>query len=316
MTTRCIPTWLSIAASVIFWTGAVTGAEPNNPLAFRPGDKGGYAFDTGVLRGVLRQDGKSRGLSSVVHIPSGLRLDGSVGIAGHYRVFTTNRRYGTAAWDWPSTAELQADGSVRTTWLAAEDRPFEMTALYRWADPQTLDVETTVTAREDLSGFESFFASYFNEAFPSPHVSVNSQGDEVRHEEFLPGKKDLGDWLMFTFEGDGRGDRLARDGRWLLEPHPVNWTILPRLSTPLCVRRGKDHALTVMLMAPREECFAAATPYEGEAHYSLYLSLFGRNFKVGESAKAHTRFVVAKDISDADARRLYGQYADLFQHAR
>ena len=39
-------------------------------------------------------------------------------------------------------------------------------------------------------------------------------------------------------------------------------------------------------MAPPEECFAVATPCEGESHYSLYLSRFGRDLKAGETAKS------------------------------
>ena len=218
MKTRRIPMWLSITAVIALEPARQRVQSPMTSLTFKPDDKGGYTFDTGDLRGTLRQDGKSRGLSSVVHIPSGTRLDGSVGIAGHYRVFTTNKRYGTAAWDWPGTAELLPDGSVRTTWPAAEDRPFEMTALYRWADPQTLDVETTVTARADLSGFESFFASYFDKAFPSPYVLADSEGPKILW-FFLLGEKSHGDWLMFLDRGDPRID-MVRDGRWLLEPNP------------------------------------------------------------------------------------------------
>ncbi len=314
MNTRRIPVWLSIATVIVSLTGPAADAEQNSALAFQAGEKGEYTFDTGVLRGKLRQDGKSRGLSSVVHIPSGTRLDGSVGIAGHYRVFTTNKRYGTAAWDWPSTAELLPNGSVQTTWPAAQDRPFEMTALYRWADPQTLDVETTVTARADLSGFESFFASYFDKAFPSPYVLADTEGPKILW-FFLLGEKSHGDWLMFLDRGDPRIE-MVRDGRWLLEPNPVNWTILPRLDAPLCFRRGEGHKLTVILMAPRQDCFTVAMPHEGESHYSLYLSLFGRDFKAGESAKARTRFTVTESTSDGRVDHLYGQYLTQLRHAK
>jgi hypothetical protein len=281
-------------------------------LAFTADGKDEYTFDTGVLRGTLRQDGKSRGLSSVVHVPSGTRLDGSMGIVSHYRVFTANKRYGTAAWDWPGTAELRPDGSVQTTWAATPDRPFEMAALYRWKDSQTLDVETTVTAREDLSGFESFLASYFNAAFPSPYVWAHNQ-DSQTQSSFLQGQKSYGDWLMFTKNADGRTS-LIQDGRWRLEPNPVDWTILPRLSAPLCLRRGTTSGLTVILMAPPEDCFAVAMPYAGESHYSLYLSLFGRDLKAGETAKARTRFIVAAAPSDEQLLALYNRYLkDLHQ---
>src|ERR1035441_831755 len=88
-----------------------------------------FAFDTGVLKGKLRAGGKSVGLSSVVHLPTGLTMDSSMGLFGHYRVFSANKRYGTAAWDWPSVASLPPAGSVEVRWPSAEDRPFELRAV-------------------------------------------------------------------------------------------------------------------------------------------------------------------------------------------
>ena len=152
---------LYVAAAIMLFTSLATAEETSPALAFLANDRGEYTFDTGVLRGTLRQEGRPRGLSSVMHVPTGTRLDRSLGICSHYRVFTTNHRYGTAAWDWPGTSKRLADGAVQTTWPEAADRPFEMTAVYRWKDPQTLDVETTVTARKDLLKFESFLAHQF-----------------------------------------------------------------------------------------------------------------------------------------------------------
>ncbi len=304
----CFITALSLVA------GVAAGDETPRQLAFTPGSQGEYTFDTGVLRGTLRQNGASRGLSSVMHIPSGTQLDGSVGIAGHYRVFTTDKRYGTAAWDWPSTAELQPDGSVRTTWPAAQDRPFEMTALYRWADAQTLDVETTVTARADLSGFESFFASYFDKAFPSPYACVTGRMSVVEA-TFLLGTKDLGNWLMFIQQTDER-TRVIQDGRWLLEPNPVKWAVMPNLATPLCLRRSQTNGLTAIVMAPPQDCFAVAMPSEGDSHDSLYLSLFGRDIKTGETTTTHARLVIANVLSDDEVLALYKRYASEIQYPR
>ena len=75
-----------------------------------------FGFDTGVLKGKVRSQGKSAGLSSVVYLPTGLRLDSSLGLFSHYRVFTTNHRFGTAAWDWPSEASVESDGSLLVRW--------------------------------------------------------------------------------------------------------------------------------------------------------------------------------------------------------
>jgi hypothetical protein len=294
-----------VVAAALLIGGLATGQERSPKLAFVPSDKGEYTFDTGVLRGTLRQGGKSQGLSSVTHVPTGARLDRSMGILSYYRVFTTDRRYGVGAWDWPSTAKLLPDGAVQVTWPEAADRPFEMTSLYRWKDPQTIDVETTVTARRDLSKFESFLAAYFTEAFPTPCVYVRENPKTQGKPGLLPARKTYGDWQMFP--KDEQVLPIIRDGRWGLEPNPVAWTIMPRLAAPLCLRRGTGN-LVAVLMAPPEDCFAVATPYEGESHNSLYLSCFGCDLKAGETAKARTRLVIATNLSDEQAITLYQQY--------
>jgi len=275
-------------------------------LAFVSNKQGQYNFDTGLLRGKLLAGGKTLGLSSVVHTPSGARLDGSYGILSYYRVFTANKRYGTAAWDWPSTSKLLPDGTAQITWPQAKDRPFEMTAMYRWIDPVTLDVETIVRARKDLSNFEVFLASYFHESFASPYVYVTSNPRRQGKPGFLLADKSLGHWQMFP--RDETVLRIIHDGRWQKEPHPVDWVIVSHIAAPVCLRRGGANGLAAVLMSPPRDCFAIATPYEAESHYSLYLSLFGRDIKAGQTAKARTRFIVAAELSDQQAVQLYEKY--------
>jgi hypothetical protein len=133
--------------------------SPPAALAFKARTNGAFTFDTGALRGLLRVNGKSVGLQSVTHIASGKRLDQSLGLFSHYRVFTTGQRYGGGAWDWPSTATLREGGAVEVLWPATEQRPFELRANYRWSAPTVLDLETSITARQNRSKFESFLAS-------------------------------------------------------------------------------------------------------------------------------------------------------------
>ena len=68
------------------------------------------------------------------------------------------------------------DGSVEVRWPSAEDRPFELRALYRWAAPDTLDLETSVQAKTNLAKFESFLASYFAQGFTNACVYARSNG--------------------------------------------------------------------------------------------------------------------------------------------
>ena len=158
------PRWsiLGLAVALVLCGTCLAHAQVQQPgnqvLSFSLSGTNEFAFDTGVLKGKLRAAGKSRGLSSVVHLPTGATLDSSTGLFGHYRVFSANKRYGTAAWDWPSDARLRQDGSVEVCWPSTDDRPFELRAVYRWAAPDTLDLETTVQAKTDLAKFESFMA--------------------------------------------------------------------------------------------------------------------------------------------------------------
>jgi len=292
---------------VLAFTPLAVGKETSRSLAFAAGDQGGFTFDTGILRGTLCPKGKPQGLSSVIHIPTGTKLDRSMGLLGHYRVFTTNKRYGTAAWDWSgSSSTLLPDGAVRTVWPTTEDRPFELAAVYRWRDPQTLDLETIVTAQKDLSQFESFVACYFDETFPTPLVYVGKNPEAQGEPGFLGAKKSAGDWQMFP--RDPQAESIIRDGRWKIEPNPVNWALRPYLAAPLVLRSHITGGVTAVFMAPLTDCFAIATPHESETHYSLYASLFGRDIQAGETAKARTRLVITGEVSNEQALALYKKY--------
>jgi len=284
---------------------ADVGTDPAKP-EFRSSGAEEYSFDTGLLSGNLRKNGASTGLSSVVHAPSGARLDGGAGILSYYRIFERNKRYGDAAWQWQSNSKVLDDGAVVVTWPAVQGRPFEMTGTYRWSDSRTLDVETTVSAEEDLEDFEVFVASYFDEAFESPYMYVVESGEQPQKRRLVPVKRELGEWQMFA--RDESVVDMIRDGRWRIEPHPVQWADTVRMAAPVCVRRSAAADTAVVLMSPTEDCFAISAPYEGESHYSLYLSLFGRDVKAGTSAGSRARFVVRSDISEDEIAALYRDY--------
>ena len=270
-------------------------------LSFQAAANGEFTFDTGALRGKLRAGGKSLGLSSVVHVLSGRRLDRSNGLFSHYRVFTKGVRYGAGAWDWASTARLLDDGAVEVNWPAATNRPFAMKAVYRWRGPALLELETIVEPQTELSGFEVFLASYFDEAFTNAFALVKESPQSGGNPDLLAAKQSFGDWLMFPRSPEVVP--LIQDGRWKLEPNPVNWTIMPPLERPLSVRHDPKSGLTAILSASADDCFAVAMPHQTEGHCSVYLSLFGRNLKVGETVRAKARLSITK-AAQAELLRL------------
>ena len=258
-----------------------------------------FVFDTGVLRGKLRPQGKSIGLASVVHVPSGVMLDRGdkgYGLFSHYRVFTTGKRYGHGAWDWPSTARLRDDGAVEVSFASDTNRPFDFRAVYRWAAPDALDLDTIVTAKQNLRGFESFLASYFAESFTNSSAYVSDPPSKSGHAEFLAADKSFGVWQMFPRNSSAVA--IVNDGRWEIEPNPVKWVTMPAFAKPIAVRRDPATGLSVALMARTADCFAVLTPFQTEGHYSLYLSLFGRDVKAGETATARTRLLVVAPFTE------------------
>ena len=281
---------------------AEVGPPGNARLLFSASGTNEFTFDTGLLKGKLRAGGKSKGLSSVVHQPTGITLDSSMGLFGHYRVFSTNKRYGTAAWDWPSEAKLRPDGSVEVNWPSAEDRPFELRAVYRWAAPDTLDLETSVQAKTNLAKFESFLASYFAEGFTNARAYVRSNGQQWLE----PADKSYGVWQAFP--RDDEAVAIIKDGRWTFLPNPVDWVMRPHLAKPLGVRHCPANGLQALVMSLAQDCFAVLTPFEAEGHRSMYLSLFGRDLKAGETARARARLVIASGLSDADILHLCEDY--------
>jgi len=294
----------SFALVSICVTSFMAYGEPAS-LSFKPSGDESYAFDTGTLRGALRNEGRSIGLLKFEHIATGTQLDGNnYGIFSHYRVFTENKRYGHGAWDWPSTSKLCTDGSVEVHWPSGEGRPFDMGAVYRWVAPDTLDLATSVTAHEDLTAFESFLASYFTEAFPASTVYVKEHLEN--QPMFQTTKRDFGDWQAFP--RNRQMVKLIQDGRWQQEPNPVDWMLREDFFAPLAIRRNHENGLCAILMAPPEDCFAVMTPYEGEGHRSLYLSLFGRDIQAGKTVTARTRLVVCPLSTDEEAVSLYKSY--------
>lgn len=275
-------------------------SAPN--LAFIP-DAGEYRFDTGPLHGTLRSGGRSLGLAPVIDRESGQTISGAYGLFSHYRLLDADSRYGAGAWDWASEAKLLADGAVEVRWAADKEHPFDMRAVYRWKSAGTLDLMTTVTAKKDLRRFEVFLASYFA---GFPQCFVYARPADGGAPAFVPAVKAAGEWQMFPRDEQAAG--IITDGRWKRPPHPVDWAIMPRYAAPLAIRRDPESGLAAVVMTPAETCFAVATPYGEEGHRSVYLCLFGRDLKTGQTTAVPARLVIGRDIGDEQAIKLHEAY--------
>ncbi|MGA2497381.1 MAG: hypothetical protein ABSH20_06550 [Tepidisphaeraceae bacterium] len=261
-----------------------------------------FPFDTDLFRGVLRAKGKSLGLTPVVENLSQTAIAGPYGIFSCYRMLDAGNRYGPAAWDWASQARLLDDGAVEVRWTNDADHPFDLLAVYRWSAANTLDLTLTVSPRKDLKNYELFLASYL----PPCNVALVYATPAGQNSTFMPAEKADGDWQMFP--RDDKAVAIIQDGRWKRPPNPVDWTIRPRLATPIAIRRDAKSGLTAVILAHPEDCFAIATPFGEEGHRSLYLSLFGRDLAASTPATARARLILGRDISNDQALRDYRDF--------
>lgn len=287
-------------------------AQQTKPLAFEPAAHNTFVFDTGHLTGQLRTGQLAYGVDALEQVPPGHQIAGRYGVMNIYRVFSDGKRYGEAGWGWPSRAERRRDGSVVITSQADKSRPFTFSAHYRWISPTTLDLRIEVVPRRELHKFEVFLASYFDASYDRCQVNVRAPSGGAEETTFKTADRSLGNWLMFP--RDQAAIKLIQDGRWQLPPHPVEWAILDEHARPLVVRRKKS-GTAVLLMARPQDCFAVAMPYETEAHYSVYFSLFGRDLAAGQPAVAHASMTVVDATSAQDAVKCFEAFIDRCDHA-
>jgi len=287
--------------------GTPVAAEPK--LAFVAGAQPGeFLFNTGMLKGSMHRDGKASGVQNVVYVPTNNPVSEGNGWFTHYRVITADLRYPKAAWQWTTAARLLPDGAVEIRWEPNEERPFEMTATYRWTAPDTLDHVTTVKAQKDLRKFEVFFPSYYSvKGFTSSSAWVKSNPQAGGKPGFMEATKAMGD--LMSYPRDEEGLKILTDGRWRQKEHIIAWKILPFYAGALARRRDAATGLCGLMMAQPKDCFAIGTYYDEEKwHRVIYLSIFGRDIKSGQSDQARTRLVFGQNISDEQAIQRYRDY--------
>ena len=312
----------SVIVILVSLAAPAWAADPG--LAFKPAEAGWFSFDTGVVRGKLRADGKSQGIPTFVDVKTGVELaygGSNPGILSYYRLFSSHKRWGDMKKGdtfrgWEQIAKCQADGSVEIRWPPADDHPIDATATYRWSSPDTIDLETVVTPRIDLPEFEIFLSNYFNKSFANL-VYVRAPRFQAGEPYFLsPVCNPLVAGTYLAYPRDLNAARMIYDGRWEQGHSPVQWSITRFLAAPLAVMHDAKSDVTFVLMARPDECFAVLMPYnktppDGVAgHRSMYFSLFGGDLKAGKPARARFRLIVGRDITQADAVKRYETFLD------
>jgi hypothetical protein len=293
---------MTCGASPIFAASALNA--PNaEPLAFKANGSRDLSFDTGVVKGTLTRDGLGEALKGITFIDGNLTIDKNHGLLMPYRFLTPERRYGFGSWEWPRTGKILENGAAQLLWAAAPDRPFAFSTVYRWKSADTLDLTVFFAPQTNLNKFELFLGSYF-EKFTSAKAYVQDAGNDAPG--FVEAARDKGEMQLFPISSEVLP--IVNDGRWNFPPYPNNWAIRSVLAKPLGMKIEPMSRVTVLLMAPPEDCFALSTCQQSSPLGAFYLSLFGKDIQRGQTLIGHARLVFGKNITDSQAVARYAEY--------
>ncbi len=301
--------WRSFLLGFVIAGATPVFADPPE-LVFKPAGEGLYDFNTGAFQGRLKVDGKYQGIYPMVHLDSKMELVHAPGVFSFYRVLGRNERWGDAARDWPTQTRPLKDGAVEVHWPPAPDHPVEITGIYRWKRPDTLDLEIAFTPQREIAECELFMSSYFTKTFRAS-VYLRGSGDEPAR--WVPVDRTPRSTRQYVmFPRDEAAVKRIQDGRWKIGSSPVDWEIERSMAAALILRRDTRQGLTAVVMSPPGDCFAVASPWnpatpEAAGYRSIYLSLLGRDLRAGETARARCRLVIAK-LTDQEALQRYQDY--------
>lgn len=299
---------------LVFWAGLGMGSalgeqgtnapSKPNPLAFRPTNYGWFEFDTGILKGFIRQGGFV--INPLHHVPTTNQLTYCNGLFSPFPVMTAGQA-ATHPGSWPSTNRLREDGSLEIHWPNVGS--YVLTMVYRLAAADTIDVELEVSPKQKLEIFEFDLQSFIHPEFSNSLVYVQDDQGPAVVPRFQAADPANGEWQMYPREPSVVG--LVNDGRW----EKVNgraWSFMPLLAKPLAVRIAPHKNLAVLFMSPPDDCFAISTPCQPDSGKfrlnTTSLALFGRDLKPGETARARARFKVLENPTELRVLEACQQY--------
>ncbi len=286
-------------------------AEDFDPR-FTKGDDGFYAFDTGALQGKFRVDEKEGGLVDLRESATKTqcaRLE-FPGLLALYRSASADFQYYTR--HSPKTARILDNGSLEVKWPSSEKHPVDVSAVFAWTAPDTLDAEFRAIPNKPIADYEIFVASYFTDSFKL-WIPLK-QGKHVENAGkrffFHPQLESFCQGHYFAFLKSLADTRFFADGRW-----GIDFIIHPNLDAAIGIQRNESSDVTVVVMARRDQCYAVQSCYEVPGGHdgvskrnSVYFSLFGREIVPGETESVQLRCIVKRGLSNEDAIREYERF--------
>lgn len=274
-------------------------------------------FSLEHIAGILNCDiqkgsGKSHHFSNVMHKPTGMKIspDGErmagAGMLNFFRVLIEGGYLTELRVEEPKL-EPTEDG-ITFTWMPTIRRQAKVKVKFTFRQPNIIDMDMWVETLTNYPGFEILLSAYMAPGFESGVYVAKEEFGPIEAEQIRLVDQPMIHGIWPFFPRDEAGANLLTDGRHQKGRWFWRMAIGRRYAMPLAFfsKNGVD----AILMGRPEDVYAVGATYKGDSendnvagHRSLYLSLFGEDFKAGEGRHTQMRMIIDDFGSDAEKHK-------------
>lgn len=283
------------------------------PVIWHPESKE-LEFSLEHISGILNFDtedkyGKSHHFSNVIHKPSGMKIspDGErmkhVGMLNFYRVLIEGG-YLTELRVEEAFLEPNEDG-ITMTFMPSIRLQAKVKVKFTFKEPNIIDMDLWVETLINYPKFEILLSAYMAAGFETGVYVAKKEFGPIELEQIRISDNPMIHGIWPFFPRNEAGANLLTDGRHQKGRWFWRMAIGRRYGMPLAF--VSNDSVDAILMGRPEDVYAVGATYKGDAendnvagHRSLYLSLFGEDFKAGEGRHTQMRMIIDGFGSDPE----------------
>jgi len=263
-------------------------------------------FSLSQISGILSCDskgsnGKSHHFNNVIYKPTGMMVspDGErmagAGMLNFFRVLIEGGYLTELRVEEP-LLKPEEDG-ITLTWMPTIRRQAMVKVKFTFRQPNIIDIDMWVETLANYPGFEILLSAYLAAGFESGVYVAKQEFGPIEPQQIRLIDQPMIHGIWPFFPRDEAGANLLTDGRHQKGRWYWRMAIGRRYGMPLAFfsKNGVD----AILMGRPEDVYAVGATYKGDekndnvaGHRSLYLSLFGEDFKAGEGRRTQMRMVI------------------------
>jgi hypothetical protein len=305
--------WLAILILIVIVSQSV---KSQSTCTWHP-EKKELNFDLSQISGTLsfdseNQRGVSHHFNNVIHKPSGIKVspDGErmarVGMLNFFRVLIEGGYLTELRIENPI---LEPDeNGITMTWLPSIRRQAKVKVKFEFKEPNIIDMDMWVETLTNYPGFEILLSAYLSPGFePGAYVAKKEFG-AIEPEQITLIDQPMIHGLYPFFPRNEAGANLLSDGRHQKGRWYWRMAIGRRYGLPLGF--FSQDGVDAILMSRPDDVYAVGVTYKGDevndgvaGHRSIYLSLFGEDFKAGEGRRTQMRMVIGEYGRDPEKHK-------------